>query len=103
MFPPVFLRSMHPCCLGLLSLTLGSRILSLLEGNVQNISFFYFGRKDVIAKWGRGRERSGVVNFYVLRAGMKHRIGRQVCSASIIIVQDKLKYILKKQQKHGVN
>ena len=24
-----------------------------------------------------------VVNFYVLRAGMEHRIGRQVCSASI--------------------
>lgn len=37
----------------------------------------------------QGRANEVVVNFYVLRAGMEHRIGRQVCSASIITVQDR--------------
>lgn len=42
-----------------------------------------FARDDEVAN-------EVVVNFYVLRAGMEHRIGRQVCSASIITVQEKL-------------
>lgn len=37
----------------------------------------------------QGREDAVVVNFYVLRAGMEHRIGRQVCSANFLTVQDK--------------
>ena len=38
----------------------------------------------------QGRANEVVVNFSVLRAGMEHRIGRHVCSARIITVQDKL-------------